>query len=83
MALTLSQIVLWSLLLCCCISRRCERCLVPLSQVPEGIDFLKLNQRAMEKYKLEVAGGLGPTAGKVRSTWAVKHLGMASQLPAG
>lgn len=33
--------------------------------VPEGVDWLKLNGYVMEKYKLEIAGGLGPSAGKV------------------
>lgn len=38
----------------------------PPLQVPEGIDFLKLSAYVMDKYRLEIAGGLGPSAGKVR-----------------
>jgi len=34
-------------------------------QVPEGVDALMLCKNAMDKYSLEIAGGLGPTAGKV------------------
>lgn len=33
--------------------------------VPEGIDWLKLNGYVMEKFNLEIAGGLGPSAGEV------------------
>ncbi len=35
-------------------------------RVPEGVDAPALIKRAMDKYQLEIAGGLGPTAGKVR-----------------
>ena len=34
-------------------------------QVPEGVDALALCKNAMDKYSVEIAGGLGPTAGKV------------------
>jgi hypothetical protein len=33
--------------------------------VPEGVDWAALAKHAMDKYNLEIAGGLGPTAGKV------------------
>ena len=36
-----------------------------VEQVPEGVDCLALCKNAMEKYSLEIAGGLGPSAGKV------------------
>jgi alanine-glyoxylate transaminase/serine-glyoxylate transaminase/serine-pyruvate transaminase len=34
-------------------------------QVPEGVDAPALIKNAMDKYSLEIAGGLGPSAGKV------------------
>ena len=34
-------------------------------KVPEGVDWKAVTVYGMEKYKLEIAGGLGPTAGKV------------------
>ena len=34
-------------------------------QVPEGVDCLALCKNAMDKYSVEIAGGLGPSAGKV------------------
>jgi len=40
--------------------------------VPEGIDWLKLNGYVMEKFNLEIAGGLGPSAGKV---WRIGVMG--------
>ena len=36
-------------------------------QVPEGVDWAALNTNAMSKYNVEISGGLGPTAGKVRA----------------
>merc|ERR1719405_268425 len=33
--------------------------------VPEGVDAQKLIDNAMQKYSLEISGGLGPSAGKV------------------
>jgi alanine-glyoxylate transaminase/serine-glyoxylate transaminase/serine-pyruvate transaminase len=36
-------------------------------RVPEGVDWAALVKRAMDKYQLEIAGGLGPTVGKVRT----------------
>jgi aspartate aminotransferase-like enzyme len=33
--------------------------------VPEGVDWAKLIANAMSKYNVEIAGGLGPSAGKV------------------
>ena len=35
------------------------------AQVPEGVDCLALCKNAMDKYSVEIAGGLGPSAGKV------------------
>jgi len=40
--------------------------------IPEGVDGAKLCGFAMNKYNLEIAGGLGPTAGKV---WRVGVMG--------
>lgn len=45
-------------------------------QVPEGIDPMKVIANAMDKYKVEIAGGLGPSAGKV---WRVGILGYNAQ----
>ena len=36
-----------------------------MEQVPEGVDCLALSKNAMDKYSVEIAGGLGPSAGKV------------------
>lgn len=33
--------------------------------VPEGVDSVKVISFAMQKYKFEIAGGLGPTFGKI------------------
>lgn len=33
--------------------------------VPEGVDWAALCKLAMDKYSVEIAGGLGPTAGKI------------------
>lgn len=38
-------------------------------KVPEGVDWAALVKNAMDKFNLEIAGGLGPTAGKV---WRVR-----------
>lgn len=37
-------------------------------QVPEGIDWAAVSKNAMDKFNVEIAGGLGPTAGKI---WCV------------
>jgi alanine-glyoxylate transaminase / serine-glyoxylate transaminase / serine-pyruvate transaminase len=44
--------------------------------VPEGVDFAKVIANAMDKYKVEIAGGLGPSAGKA---WRVGLLGYNAQ----
>lgn len=36
-----------------------------LLQVPDGVDWAAVVKNAMEKSSVEIAGGLGPTAGKV------------------
>ena len=41
-------------------------------KVPKGVDWKAVTVYAMEKYDLEIAGGLGPTAGKV---WRIGLLG--------
>ena len=41
-------------------------------RVPEGVDFAKVIGNAMEKYSVEIAGGLGPSAGKV---WRIGVMG--------
>lgn len=44
--------------------------------MPEGVDAVKVIQNAMDKYKVEIAGGLGPSLGKV---WRVGILGYNAQ----
>jgi alanine-glyoxylate transaminase/serine-glyoxylate transaminase/serine-pyruvate transaminase len=34
-------------------------------KVPEGVDWAAVVKNAMDKFNLEIAGGLGPTIGKV------------------
>jgi alanine-glyoxylate transaminase/serine-glyoxylate transaminase/serine-pyruvate transaminase len=41
-------------------------------KVPEGVDFAALIKNAMESYQVEIAGGLGPSMGKV---WRVGIMG--------
>jgi alanine-glyoxylate transaminase / serine-glyoxylate transaminase / serine-pyruvate transaminase len=41
-------------------------------QVPDGVDWAKVIANAMDKYSLEIAGGLGPTVGKI---WRVGVMG--------
>lgn len=41
-------------------------------KVPEGVDWAKVVKNAMDKYNLEIAGGLGPSAGKV---WRIGLMG--------
>lgn len=41
-------------------------------KVPEGVDWAALVKNAMDTYNLEIAGGLGPTAGKI---WRVGIMG--------
>ncbi|GAX73666.1 hypothetical protein CEUSTIGMA_g1117.t1 [Chlamydomonas eustigma] len=41
-------------------------------KVPEGIDWAALIKNAMDEYNVEIAGGLGPSAGKV---WRVGIMG--------
>lgn len=36
-----------------------------LLQVPDGVDWAAVVKNAMDKYSVEIAGGLGPTAGRV------------------
>ena len=40
--------------------------------VPEGVDWAKVCGNAMDKFQLEIAGGLGPSAGKV---WRIGLMG--------
>lgn len=40
--------------------------------MPEGVDWAAVVKHAMDTYSLEIAGGLGPTAGKV---WRVGIMG--------
>lgn len=49
---------------------------VAFVQVPEGVDAVKVITNAMDKYKVEIAGGLGPSLGKV---WRVGILGYNAQ----
>lgn len=41
-------------------------------KVPEGVDWAAVCKNAMDKYNVEIAGGLGPTVGKV---WRVGLMG--------
>jgi alanine-glyoxylate transaminase/serine-glyoxylate transaminase/serine-pyruvate transaminase len=45
------------------------------AQVPEGVDWAAVVKNAMDTYSVELAGGLGPTVGKV---WRV---GIMVRLP--
>lgn len=47
-----------------------------LLQVPEGVDWSAVIKNAMDKYDLEISGGLGGTAGKV---WRVGLMGYNAQ----
>lgn len=42
-----------------------EELLYVYNQVPEGVDWAAVVKNAMDKYNVEIAGGLGPTAGRV------------------
>lgn len=44
--------------------------------MPEGVDAAKLVANSMDKYGIEIAGGLGPSAGKA---WRVGVLGYNAQ----
>ena len=64
---------------CCCIhtfiaayTHLLPKCAWPL-QVPEGVDWAAVVKNAMDTYNLEIAGGLGSTAGKI---WRVGLMGM-------
>ena len=46
-----------------------------LGQVPEGVDWAAVVKNSMDRYSVEIAGGLGPTAGKV---WRVGIMVRAS-----
>eukprot|EP00887_Chlorella_sp_A99_P003976 scaffold11.g3976.t1 len=45
-------------------------------KVPEGVDWAALVKNAMDTYSVEIAGGLGPTIGKV---WRVGVMGYNAQ----
>lgn len=50
-------------------------CAVPLSadlQIPDGVDWSAIIKLAMDKYNVEISGGLGGSAGKV---WRVGLMG--------
>jgi len=48
-------------------------CTVNTIKVPHGVEWAKVIGNAMDKYQCEIAGGLGPSAGKV---WRVGLMGM-------
>ena len=48
-----------------------------VAQVPEGVEWAAVVKNAMDKYAVEIAGGLGPTAGKV---WRVGVMGYNAKL---
>ena len=57
---------------CNCITHiSCQHCTAWL-QVPDGVDWSAVVKNAMDKYSLEISGGLGGTAGKV---WRVGLMG--------
>lgn len=47
-------------------------CTVNTVEVPAGVDWAAVVKNAMDKYQVEIAGGLGPSAGKV---WRVGLMG--------
>lgn len=47
-------------------------CTVNTIKVPEGVDWAAVVKNAMDKYEVEIAGGLGPTVGKV---WRIGLMG--------
>jgi len=47
-------------------------CTVNTIKVPEGVDWAAVCKNAMDKYNVEIAGGLGPTVGKV---WRIGLMG--------
>ncbi|CAK0772136.1 hypothetical protein CVIRNUC_003932 [Coccomyxa viridis] len=47
-------------------------CTVNTIKVPEGVDWAAVVKNAMDTYSVEIAGGLGPTVGKV---WRVGIMG--------
>jgi alanine-glyoxylate transaminase/serine-glyoxylate transaminase/serine-pyruvate transaminase len=44
--------------------------------VPEGLDDLKVRNQLLDEFNIEIAGGLGPTKGKI---WRVGLMGYVSQ----
>ena len=46
------------------------------AQVPEGVDWAAVVKNAMDSYSVEIAGGLGPTVGKI---WRVGIMGFNAQ----
>ena len=44
--------------------------------MPEGVDWAAVVKNAMDMYSVEIAGGLGPTVGKV---WRVGIMGYNAQ----
>ena len=56
-----------------CLLKPTHRCVF---QVPEGVDWAAVVKNAMDKYSLEIAGGLGPTVGKI---WRVGIMGYCAR----
>lgn len=46
-------------------------------QIPEGVDDRRVRQRLLEEYQIEIAGGLGPWAGKI---WRVGVMGQGAHI---
>ena len=44
--------------------------------MPEGVDWAAVVKNAMDSYSVEIAGGLGPTVGKI---WRVGIMGFNAQ----
>lgn len=67
---------------CCivCFHDCCSRLVtVNTIKVPEGVDWAAVTQDAMSQYAVEIAGGLGPTVGKVWRVGGLQQLGSGAQ----
>ena len=46
-------------------------------RIPEGVDDKRVRQRLLDQYQIEIAGGLGPWAGKI---WRVGVMGQGAKI---
>lgn len=56
---------------CCMLRTTCRA-----RRVPEGVDWAAVIKHAMDKYSVELAGGLGPTVGKVGALYRILGCGL-------